>query len=111
MNNTGTKTIGARVPLEFYIKVLQEASGLKMSVSDYLIYKLSGGGLSEGPGEKEVVYVEVDKAETLLELKAIHQDLRNEKREKRTLADEFKRIKDELEEQKRINNLGDLRYG
>ncbi|MBM3456516.1 MAG: hypothetical protein FJX80_15505 [Bacteroidetes bacterium] len=109
MNNTGTKTLAARVPLDFYIKVLQEAAGLKMSVSDYLIYKLTGGGLSESPGE--VVYVEVESAETLLELKAVRQDLRNEKREKRTLADEFKRIKDELEEQKRINNIQNLRYG
>lgn len=111
MNNTGTKTIGARVPLEFYIKVLQEASGLKMSVSDYLIYKLSGGGLSEGPGEKEVVYVEVDKAETLLELKEVKALYSAERREKRTLADEFKRIKEELEDRRRADNIGDLLRG
>lgn len=110
MNNTGTKTIGARVPIEFYIKVLQEASGLKMSVSDYLIYKLSGGGLSEGVSEN-VVYVEVDKAETLLELKELKHQFALERREKRTLADEFLRIKRELEDKNRTDNMGDLVRG
>lgn len=78
----GTKMLTARVPLEFYIRMLQESNELGLTITDYIILKLSGGGLSENSEgnvekSKEIVYVkenpfEVEKLEKALD-KAIEE--------------------------------------
>ena len=111
----GTKMLTARVPLEFYIKMLQESNELGITITDYIILKLSGGGLSENSGgnvekSKEIVYVkenpfEVEKLEKALD-RAI---------EERTMfwrqVQDLKETVSELQHRIGLNGVQDLLKG
>ena len=114
MSDLGFKVISARVPFEFYMKHLTMAQEWRMNISDYIVYRLEQSTPNKEEIEslkEEIESTQDSHASLYSENKSLSQDLRNEKNEYRTLAYEFKRIKEELEEQKRINNLGDLLRG
>ena len=49
-----TKTLSVRVPMDSYIEVLQKASSMEMSVSEYLITKIFDGNNNKKEDNEEV---------------------------------------------------------